>query len=493
MNTDPIHNFSYMNKVKFVRRILQAILLVSLVIGINAISAQYFKRIDITKNGLYSLSAETKAHLRALDQATEIIVLIPKDSNQPELEQIHSHIGRLLRSYEAEAIQSGKQFLSIEYIDPFRQRTKVQSIYNKFKITEENILLIVQEDRFQIIRQADLYSVKDNEITGFKGESAITSGIINVNSKTIENIYFLVGHGEKDINDNDPQAGLSYLKTFLENKNFKTHSLNLYQEPNIPKDASLILIVAPQGKVEAFEVELLRRYMTERNGRIIALIDPGRVHGLDELFFDWGILSENKFIFGSEQSFVSNSEDFIINQFADHPINRLLLDYNLNTIFGQPCPVKMDPLAINNPRLSVTEIIGSGNSTWIENNYTNETPISYNPETDIMGPISIATISNLSHTSSLGIDIPTGRMAVFGDSTFIANNHFQIFGNQILFYNTVNWILDRIHFLNIPIKPIDTYQITMNQKDAQSLLFYYALLPIFIALWGSLILYLRKR
>ena len=84
-------------------------------------------------------------------------------------------------------------------------------------------------------------------------------------------------------------------------------------------------------------------------------------------------------------------------------------------------------------------------------------------------------------------------MAVFGNSTFIANNHFHIFGNQILFYNTINWILDRILFLNIPIKPIDTYQITMNKKEAQSLLIYYAILPIFIALWGSLILYLRKR
>jgi hypothetical protein len=226
---------------------------------------------------------------------------------------------------------------------------------------------------------------------------------------------------------------------------------------------------------------------------MIALIDPGRVHGLDELLFDWGILSENKFVFGSERSFVSNSEDFIINQFADHPINHLLLNYNINAIFGQPRPVKMDPLAINNPRLAVTEIIGSGSGTWIENNYTNETPVSFNSDTDIPGPISIAAISNLSHTSSLGIDIPTGRMAVFGDSTFLTNNHFQIFGNQILFYNTVNWILDRIHFLNIPIKPIDTYQITMNKKDAQSLLFYYAILPIFIALWGSLILYLRKR
>ena len=216
MDIEKISSFSYINKVKFVKQILHAILLVSLIIGINAISARYFERIDITKNGLYSLSAETKAHLRTLDQPTKIIVLIPKDSNQPELEQIHSHVGRLLRSYEAESIQNGNRLLSIEYVDPFRQRSKVQSIYDEFKIDEENIILVVQEDRVQIVRQADLYSVKNNEILGFKGESAITSGIINVNSKTIQNIYFLVGHGEKDIDDNDPQNGLSYLKTFLE-------------------------------------------------------------------------------------------------------------------------------------------------------------------------------------------------------------------------------------------------------------------------------------
>ena len=84
-------------------------------------------------------------------------------------------------------------------------------------------------------------------------------------------------------------------------------------------------------------------------------------------------------------------------------------------------------------------------------------------------------------------------MAVFGNSTFITNNHFQIFGNQVLFNNTINWILDRIHFLNIPIMPIDSYQITINKKEAHTLLIYYTILPIFIALWGSLILYLRKR
>ena len=171
MSADPNNDFSDLNKVKFIKRVLHSILLISLIVGINIISEQYFLRLDITKNKLYSLSAETKAHLRTIDQATKIYVLIPKESNKPELKQIHSHVSRLLRAYEAEALDNKKRLLEIVFIDPYRQRSQIQTIYNKFKIKEENILLIVQDERFQIIRQADLYSVKDNEIIGFRGEN----------------------------------------------------------------------------------------------------------------------------------------------------------------------------------------------------------------------------------------------------------------------------------------------------------------------------------
>ena len=493
MNPEPFNDFKSVRKIKSVKHILNAVLSLILLVAINTFSAQYYMRIDLSEDSRYSLSAESKAHLRTLDKETTIRVLFPRDSNQPELEQIHLHIGHLLRSYEAAGTRDGERMLKVEYIDPFRQRSKAQAIYNKYKISDENILLVTQDERFQIIRQADLYAVKDNAINGFKGENALTSAIINVNSKAVQMIYFLTGHGEKDIYDNDPQNGLSSLRTFLENKNFKIGTLNLYQTKAVPEDASLILIVSPQGKIEAFEEELLRRYMSDRNGRMLVFLDPGRIHGMDNLFYDWGVLAENQFIFGSRQSLVSNSDDFIINQFAEHPINQLMIDYKLNAVFGQPRPILADPLSKNNKRLSVKELIGTAPETWIESDYRNQTTIHFDSEKDSPGPISIATVSNLSQTSSLGISIPSGRLGVFGNSTFIGNNHFQIFGNQLLFYNSINWILDRMHFLNIPIKPIDTYQITMNQNMAQTLLLLYSLLPIFIALWGGLILYLRKR
>jgi hypothetical protein len=151
-------------------------------------------------------------------------------------------------------------------------------------------------------------------------------------------------------------------------------------------------------------------------------------------------------------------------------------------------------LAENNKRLSVIELMGTSQSSWIERSpFVQDAFIEFNPKIDSKGPISIAAISNLNQNSALDISIPSGRIAVFGDSALINNKHFQIFGNQILFNNTLNWILDRMHMLKIPIREIATYQLTMSQKNARQLIVFYAILPLGIALWGFLILYFRKR
>lgn len=494
MHANKFSDFRFLGKLRLLKRILHTALSITLLFAINTIFAKYYKRIDLTQQGIYSLSAETKAHLRNLKDETHINVLFPKDSNQPELEQIASHIRHLLRSFESEGIQNGQRLLKIEYIDPYRERSKAQKLFDQYKINEENILLVTQGERSEVIRQADLYEVVDKQITGFKGEIALTSAIINVNAESSEKIYFILGHGEMQIYDNDPNNGLSTLRAFLENRNFQTESLNLLKTKKVPEDASLLIAASPQGKFLAPEVDVLRRYMSEQNGRIMLFLDPGPLHGLDSLLLDWGILSENKFIYEPNASMTSNANSFIINQFAEHPINDLLIDYNLNVVLGQPRPVIKDPLAENNKRLTVIEIMGTSQTSWIERTpYTVDYSVEYNPKTDSKGPISIAAISNLSQSSSLNINIPSGRMAVFGDSKLINNTHFQIFGNQILFNNTLNWILDRLHMLKIPTKAITSYQITLSQKDARQLLVFYALLPIFIALWGFLILYFRKR
>ena len=235
MQSNQFSDFSFIRKIRIFKRILHVILSISLLFAINAIFSKYYQRIDLTKQGIYSLSAETKANIRNLKSETQINVLFPKESNQPELKQILSHIKHLLRSFENHGVQNGERILKIDYIDPFRQRSKAQKLFDQYSVNEENILLVTQGDRSQVIRQADLYEVTENKITGFKGEIALTSAIINVNSESSDKVYFILGHGEMQIYDNDPNNGISALRAFLENRNFQTDTLSLLKTKKSPK------------------------------------------------------------------------------------------------------------------------------------------------------------------------------------------------------------------------------------------------------------------
>ena len=64
-------------------------------------ASKYFSRIDLSRTGTYTLSAESKAYVRTLEKPVHIVVTIPDGSEIPELQQIHNDLRKLLRQYEA--------------------------------------------------------------------------------------------------------------------------------------------------------------------------------------------------------------------------------------------------------------------------------------------------------------------------------------------------------------------------------------------------------
>ncbi|WP_269525791.1 GldG family protein [Coraliomargarita parva] len=493
MSNSRFNDFRTARQFRALNRILQIMLSISLIIALNYLAARYFTRFDLTQSGNYSLAPESKAYIRALSQPVEIIITIPQDPDVQELRQIHRHLDKLLRAYDAEGRIQGRQMVRVEYVDIYKQRQRAQELSNQYNLTQENIILIANGTRSREIRQADLYKVVDGEIAGFQGEKAITSAILEVDTEKTDKLYFLVGHGEMRLDDVDPLRGLSQLESFLRERNYTLATLDLSVDEKVPEDADLIVIPSPQASLLPEEVEKLRRYMTERNGRMIVLIDPGRRHGMDELFYDWGVLADDMAVVDTGPDFRAQGGDIIIRRFAEHPITELLVSYQITALFGLPRPVRTDPLSVNDQRLEVTQLIGTSEASWAERDYRSQNPVVYDAGRDLRGPISIATVSTRSTGSGLGINIPGGRLAVFGNSDFIANNRLRTFGNRTLFFNTLNWTLDRINLLNIQTRPLESYQIVMSKNDQKNLLLYFAILPVATGIFGLFIYLLRRR
>ena len=492
MQINRFNEYRVARRFRVANRIVQIILGLCLVASLNYLAAKYFTRIDLTQSGTYSLAPESKAHIRALEEPVSIIVTIPNDPEVAELKQIHQHLRKLLREYEAEGMKEGKAYINIEFLDIYQQRKRAQDLSNKYKLTQENIILIAMGERTREIRQAELYEVADNQITGFRGEKVITSAIIDVSAKDEDKIYFLVGHGEMRLEDVDPLRGLSQLEACLRERNYILATLDLAVEENVPLDADLIVVPSPQAGLLSEEVEKLRRYMSERNGRMMVLIDPGRRHGMEELFYDWGVLADDMLVEDIGPDFRAQGGDLIIRRFAAHPITKLLVDYQVTALFGRPRPMRTDPGSLKDPRLKVTQIMGTSDQSWAESDYRTEDPIKFDEERDLKGPIPIATVSTRTAGTGLGINIPGGRFVAFGNSDFITNNRLRAFGNRTLFFNSMNWALARNSMLNIATRPLESYQVVMSKRDLNRTLVYYAILPSATALLGLLIYLIRR-
>ncbi|MEC7274206.1 MAG: GldG family protein [Verrucomicrobiota bacterium] len=493
MQINRFNEFSLTRRFGIANRFLQVVLGIVLFVVLNFLAAKYFLRIDLTESGTYTLAAESKAYINELSDVVDIIVTIPDNPEIPESQQIHQHLRKLFREFTAAGTIEGQSYIRVEYVDIYRQRKRAEELSNQYKIDQENVIIVSMGDRISEIRQVDLYEVENNKITGFCGEKALTSAIIEVSSKDADKVYFLVGHGEMRLDDVDPLRGLSELENFLRERNYELATLDLSVEATVPMDTDLIVIPAPQATLLPEEVEKLRRYMSERNGRLIVFIDPGRRHGMEDLFYDWGILADDMAVIDDGPDYRSQGGDLIIRRFAEHPITELLVDYQITSLFGQPCPVRTDPAALRDPRLKVDQIIGTSEQSWAERDYKTQYPPKYDAERDLKGPVSIAAVSTRSAGTELGITIPGGRFVVFGNSDFITNNRLRAFGNRSIFYNSLNWALSRNSMLNIATRPLKSYQIVMSEHDLNRSLYYYALIPSATALIGIFIFIIRRR
>jgi ABC-type uncharacterized transport system involved in gliding motility auxiliary subunit len=255
----------------------------------------------------------------------------------------------------------------------------------------------------------------------------------------------------------------------------------------------VIVAPSPQAALLPAEVEKLRRYMNERNGRMIILLEPGRRHGMDELFYDWGVLAPDMAVYDSGPDYRAAGGDLIIRRFSQHPITSLLIKFQITALFGQCRPVRTDPLALDDERLKVVELVGTSELSWADRDYRWQDPPVYDSGRDLLGPVSIATVSERSSGAELGISLPGGRLVVFGNGDFIANNRLGAFGNQSLFINALNWTLDRSRLLNVPSRPLESHQLVLSRADLRRLLLYFALLPAAAAACGGFVYLLRRR
>jgi ABC-type uncharacterized transport system len=488
-----VESFRAARWIRTLNLILQALLFLSFFLGLNYLALHYQLRFDLTTLHKYSLSPETKSYLEQLTQPVTIVVTLTDDADKPEFAQAYREVNQLLREYVFSTETNAAGRIKVDYLDIYQRRRDAE----QYGIEAPNTIVVICGEKRRVIALNELHQVEHGKNVAFTGEQAFTAAILDVTSPERKKIYFLSGHGEMDLMNADPAAGLSMLRDELSARNFLLDRLQLSVTRKVPDDAALIVSAGPTGPYTPFEEELLRQYLSNRAGRLILLASPGPELGLSNLLSDWGIRSENVVIYDQAQKGQAETGDLVFNSYAPHPITNPLLNYNhLPVTFGWSRCVRKNPETASEAGLIVTRLIAPAETAWGEYDWRSGHP-HYNEGVDIPGKALGVAVASERVTPEAKLNLPfsirRGRMVAFGCADFIANNRISVPGNITLIISTINWAVNRDAQLNVPARPIEKYQLALSERDhlrlRYSLLFG---LPAIAGLLGLIVYWTRR-
>ncbi len=432
------------------------------------------------------------SYLHELSRPVHIVVTSDGQTDDPEVEG-------LLREYVYATEASSQGRITVEYVDIYQNRRTTE----KYGIEQAGIILLLCGEKRRALTESELYRAENKVRKAFVGELAVTDAILDVSNPERKKIFFLVGHGELRPDDVDPARGLSSVRDQLRLRNYNVETLEIAGNGKIPADTAVLVSVAPQDPYTPYEQEVLRRYLSEKAGRLILFLAPGTRSGLRDLLIDdWGILVDDDLVIDPGSENMTEDGDLIIRAYAPHPITQVLLDYEKFLRIGNARSVRPLPGRPAEAGLTVVTLAASSTGAWGEVDYQKRGIQSFTPGLDIKGVsqmeppnrLGIAVASEkVAVRGSLPFSVPGGRIVVIGTGDMISNARIADTGSEGFFLGAVNWTVGRDTALNVPPRPINRFQLSLSAAQLARLRYTLMLaLPGIAALLGIAVYWTRR-
>ncbi len=502
----PRDDFSVVRPIRRLNRLTQTILAIGLALMVNFLAEQsdFRFRYDLTADRRHSLSAESVETIKVASRKSPVgnnknknwvRALVLNDNFSENDASLRVQLGKLLEAYKLESSKEGNEWFNVTQISSGLNQELLSEVAAQNGPPARNtVLIIISGTRVKYVSSAELVDVTPNNQALFKGESVVTSALLEVTEERPAIGYIIKGHGELGLEDSSPLRGMSQLSRQLRNRNFTLRTLDLNTSKEIPRDTSVLFIMGPQIAFSPLEVELIKNYLYERNGRVLALLEPGRTHGLDKILSDWAIFSPDCELHELDASGRSAEGDIVLRRLVDMPnaLTRVLQEQDLPIIGSRFRNVKFDDGSTPDSTLSVTPLIFSSDNSWGETDYQRR-PFKYDISRDQPGPLSVAVAAERAAGIRKGTTSSGGRLVVIGSSDIATNQKINRGGNQAFIIQTAAWLADRDRAVSITPRVASAYQITATAADFWALALRFGCIPAIVLALGLAISIWRRR
>jgi ABC-type uncharacterized transport system involved in gliding motility auxiliary subunit len=434
------------------REQLQAVAATVLAGGIlvagNIYAVRHPWQYDATEKKIHTLSEQTLSLLRGLAQPVELLAFL--QAGDPAREPIEELLDRYRRA-------SSK--VSWRIVDPERE----PQLADELGVARKGVL---------VARAGTSHAQTSGDPNAGLTEGSVTNLILKVTRPGPHAIYVLTGHGEPSPEDRQSPGGLALLAEALREQNFEVRKLLLATEPEVPADCSVLVVAGPEKPLLDHEVAALRRYL-DRGGRLLVLLEPGELRGLEPLFADYRIAAGDDMIVDREQIPFLGARlglDPIVDSFPPHAVNR---DFDERILLRQARSVDTRSEG-GLPAVEVHVVAETRAASWAEKNWTEmlrSGRVSQDPS-DRAGPVPVAVAAERRSGPSAAGDpstdskaAATARLVVVGDSDWVRNAHLGDFFNREWALNLVEWLSGQEDLIAERPRSFRASRLQMTQAD----------------------------
>ena len=461
---------------------ISTVVFLAILVFVVMIAERHPWRVDLTETGVFTLMEQTRNVLKSLDKPVAIKAFFQTASQE------QNKAKDLLDTYTYFSKQ-----VSYEFVDPDRQ----PEIARRYEVKTYGTLVLDGYGKQQTIQTVE--------------EDALTNAILKLTRTEEKGIYFLIGHGEKSIDDAQ-KDGYSNVRSALEKENHSVKELNLLQQEKVPGDALVVIVAGPKKNLFPNEIQSLKAYV-DGGGKLMVFLDPNVDGGLRDFLKTYGIELKDDIVIDKLSRVFGGS--YLMPVVMEYGPQKITANFEVATFYPEARSVRQIKDA--SPNVHVTVLASTSDNAWSETDMDllTQGQAGFDEKADIAGPVPLMVLSEFDtpepkeekSANPSGEEQKEGEkekkaesgqgrkgfVLAAGDSDFVSNTHFGLSGNGDLFLNMVNFMAEEENLITIEPRTKAGRPLLLTQSQAG--MFFWTclvLVPLLVLMTGLAVYRVRR-
>ena len=389
---------------------------------LQVLSYNHNFRIDLTPDERYTLSPHSQKILENLDQDVNVLAFVrQEDPRNQFLTDLFWRIRKIQPRIKSQVIDLNRN----------------PSMARKYHVDSYGAVVVeagARQKMFSNVR-----------------EDVLLSAILHVTRNYSKTVYWMTGHGERDIESADRNVGYSSAMNVLEQELYEVEPLTIFGSDAIPDDAAAIVIAGPRQEFQPEELLKLEAYL-KKGGSLLVMMDPGDSESMVAFLRRFHVDLRDEVV--ADPQYRMAASEPLSARIPDHQkASAVTMVLDTDPVFSLYRPIEIAGSLEGTP-FSVLPLLrtsGASYSIPVKGDEIPEELAFDEARGDRRGPFTVGAelVWNLDAPAEEEPSLREGeeepappknaaRIIVYGDSEFANNFFVDLLGNRDLLVNTMN-------------------------------------------------------